>query len=110
MQADKYQMQMTEVPWRAFAKVSNDLTVELPTSHYNNKNILVMVNHLTGWPTAKAIPDKESTTVAKTIFKKLTLEHGAPEVLLSDNGMEFTNDNLAYVCQDYNIEQHFTSP
>ena len=47
MQADKYQLQMTEMQRRAFAKVSADLIVELPTSHYSNKNILVMVDHLT---------------------------------------------------------------
>ena len=68
-----------------------------------------MVDHLTGWPIAKAIPDKEATTVANVIFKKLILEHGAPKVL-SNNGKEFTSDTLAYVCQEFNIEQHFTSP
>ena len=109
MQADKYQLQMTEIPRRAFAKVSADLNVELPTSHYNNKNILVMVDHLTRWPIAKTIPNKEATTVANTIFKKLILKHGAPEVLLLDNG-KFTSNTLAYVCQEFNIEQHFTSP
>ena len=110
MQADKYQLQTTEIPKRAFAKVSADLIVELPTSHYSNKNILVMVDHLTGWPIARAIPDNEATNVANAIFEKLILEHGAPEVLLSDNGKEFTNDTLAYVCQEFNIEQHFASP
>ena len=53
---------MTKTLGRAFAKVSADLIVELPTSHFNNKNILVMVDHLTGWPIAKAIPNKEATT------------------------------------------------
>ena len=57
MQADRYQLQTMEIPGRAFAKVSADLTVELPASHYHNRNILVMVDHLTGWPIAKAIPD-----------------------------------------------------
>ena len=109
MQADKYQLQTMEIPERAFAKVSVDLNVELPTSHYHNKNILVMVDYLTGWPIAKAIPDKEATTVANAIFEKLILEHGMPEILLSNNGKEFTNDTLAYVCQEFNIEQHFTS-
>ena len=94
MQADKYQLQTTEIPRRAFAKVSADLIVVLPTSHYNNKNIQVMVDHLTRWPIAKAIPDKEATTVANFIFEKLILEHGAPEILLPDNGKEFTNDTL----------------
>ena len=39
----------------------------------------------------------------------LVLEHGAPEILFSDNGKEFTNDNLAHVWQELNIE-HFASP
>ena len=54
-----------------------------------------MVDHLTMWPIAKAIPNKEATTVANTIFKKLILEHGTPDVLLSNNGKKFTNDTLA---------------
>ena len=53
MQADKYQLQTMEIPGRAFAKVSVDQIVELPTSHYYNKNILVMVDHLTRWPPCK---------------------------------------------------------
>ena len=110
MQADRYQLQMTKIQRRVFVKVSTDLIMELPTSHCNNKKILVMVDHLTRWPIAKAIINKEATTVANTIFKKLILEHGAHEVLLSDNGKEFTNDTLAYVCQQFNIEQHFASP
>ena len=81
-----------EILGRAFAKVSADLIVELPTSHYNNKNIMVMVDHFTGLPSAKAIPDKEATTVANAIFEKHIFKYGAPEVLLSDNGKEFTND------------------
>ena len=77
MQADKYQLRTTEIPKRAFAKVSIDVIVEMPTSHYGNKNILVMVDHLTSWPMVKAIPDKEATTVANAIFEKLILEHGS---------------------------------
>ena len=110
MQADRYQLQTTEIPKRLFAKVAIDLIVELPVSHYGNKNILVMVDHLTSWPIVKAIPNKEATTVAEAIFEKLILKHGSPEILLSDNGTEFTNDTLAYVCQEFNIKQSFTSP
>ena len=110
MQADKYQLQTTEIPKRAFAKVSIDLIVEIPTSHYGNKNIFVMVDHLTTWPMVKGILDKEATTVANAIFEKLILECGSLEILLSDNGKEFTNDTLAYVCQEFGIEQYFTSP
>ena len=63
-----------------------------------------MVDHLTSWPIGKAIPNKEATTMAEAIFEKLILEHGSPEMVLSDNGTEFTNDTLAYVCQEFNIK------
>ena len=82
----------------------------MSTSHYGNENILVLVDHLTGWSVVKAITDKEATTVANAIFEKLILEHGSPEILLSDNGKELTNDTLAYVCQEFGTEQHFTFP
>ena len=52
VQADKYQLQTTEIPNRAFAKVSIDLIVDLPVSHNGSKNILVMVNQLSSWPIA----------------------------------------------------------
>ena len=110
MQADKYQLQTTEIPKRAFGKVSIDLIVDLPVSHHGNKHILVMVDQLTSWPIARAIPDKEAVTVANAVYKDLILQHGAPETLLSDNGKEFSNDTLAYVCEEYGIKQHFTSP
>ena len=58
----------------------------------------------------KAIPDKEGATVANAIYEKLIIEHTCPQILLSDNGKEFTNDLLAYVCEQHNIEQHFISP
>ena len=69
LQAEKYQLQTTEIPKKPFAKVSVDLIVELPVSHSGNKNILVMTDDLIGWPIATAILDKEATTVANAIYK-----------------------------------------
>ena len=109
MQADKYQLQTTEIPKRAFGKVSINLIVDLPLSHNGNKNILVMVDQMTSWPIARAIPNKEAT-IANAVYRDLVLQHGAPEILLSDNGKEFSNDTLAYVCEEHGIKQHFTSP
>ena len=62
LKADMYTLQTTEIPLKPFANVSIELVVDLPRSHNGNKNILVMVAHLSGWPMAKAIPDKEATT------------------------------------------------
>ena len=69
-----------------------------------------MVDQLTSWPIARVIPDKEATTIAKAVYRDLILQHGAPEILLSDNGKEFSSNTLAYVCEEHGIKQHFTSP
>ena len=69
-----------------------------------------MIDHLTGWPMAKAIPNKEATIIANAVFENFILEHGPPSILLSDNGTEFSNDTLAYVCNELGIDHHFTSP
>ena len=63
-----------------------------------------MIYHLTGWPMSKAIPDKEADTVANTIHEKLILKHTCPQILLSDNIKEFTNDMLAYISQEHNYK------
>ena len=60
--------------------------------------------------TSLAGPDKEASTVTGAILEKLILEHGPPDIVLSHNGKEYTNDTLAYVCGKFNISQHFTSP
>ena len=69
-----------------------------------------MVDHLTGFPWQRLFPDKEATTVARAVYEKLILEHGPPESLLSHISKEFANDTLAYVYEEFCIEQHFASP
>ena len=53
----KYQLQTTEIPDQPFGKVGIDLIVDLDISHKGNKNILVVADHLTGYPIAVPIPN-----------------------------------------------------
>ena len=69
-----------------------------------------MIDQLTSWPISEAIPDKEATIIAKVVNTNLILQHGCTEIILSDNGKEFSKDTQAYVCDEFNIKQHFTSP
>ena len=90
--------------------MSTDLIVEMPTSHYGNKNILVMVDHLASWPMVKAIPDKEATTVVNVIFEKCTLEHGSWKsfCLIMEKNSQMKLWPMS--AKEFGIEQHFTSP
>ena len=101
---------LTNTSYKQLKSPKDHLIVDLPLSHNGNKNILVMIDQLTSWPIARAIPDKEATTIANAVYRDLILQHGTPEILLSDNGKEFSNDTLAYVCEEHGIKQHFTSP
>ena len=38
-----------------------------------------MIDQLTSWPIAVAIPDKEATTIAKAFNTNLILQHGCPD-------------------------------
>ena len=107
---DKYQLQTTEIPDQPFAKVGIDLIVDLDVSHKGNKNILVAVDHLTGYPIAVPSPNKEASTVVNAFLEKVILEHTAPHIVLSDNGKEFANDTMAQLCDAFNIKHNFTSP
>ena len=110
LRTDKYQLQTTEIPEQPFVKVGIDLIVELDVSHSGNKNILVVVDHLTGFPIAVPIPNKEASTVVEAFYEKVILEHTAPSIVLSDNGKEFANDTMAHLCEAFNIKHTFTSP
>ena len=110
MTSDEYQLQTTEIPHQAFSKVGIDLIVDLCKSHQANNNILVIVDHLTSFPIAIPIPNKEAGTIVEAFHKHVILEHGCPNTVFSDNGGEFANDTMAYLCDSYNINHTFTSP
>ena len=110
LREEPYQSQDTGIPKKAFDKVSLDLIVELPESYLGNKHILVMIDHFTSWPIAVAIPNKEAITVANAVYDELFCEHGRVNTLLADNGSEFTNDTLKFICDTVKTRQTFASP
>ena len=71
---------------------------------------MVVVDHLTGFPIAVPIKNKEASTVVEAFYEKVVLEYSAPHIILSDNGKEFANETLALLCDTFNIKHHFTSP
>ena len=110
MQADKYQLQTTEIPKMHLLKCPLTACWNAYFT-YGNKNTLVMVDYLTSWPMVKAIPDKEDTTVANAIFEKLLLEHGVQKslyLIMGKNSQMTLWSMLA--SQGFGMEQHFTSP
>ena len=70
--------------------VALDLIGPIVASSRNNKYVLTVIDHCSGWTEAYPIPDKRSQTVEHVFHNCFVAAHGCPESLISDNGAEFT--------------------
>ena len=70
--------------------VALDLIGPFVASSNNNKYVLTVIDHCTGWAEAYPIPNKRSQTTEQVFHNRFVATHGCPEVLVSDNGCEFT--------------------
>ena len=70
--------------------VALDLIGPFVASSKNNKYVLTVIDHCSGWAEAYPIPDKRSQTIEHVFHNCFVAAHGCPESLISDNGAEFT--------------------
>ena len=59
---------------------------------------------------ATAFPDRKADTVAESRINDIMLHFGCPEVVTSDNGVEYTNNLMRTVNALLHIRHHFTVP
>jgi transposase InsO family protein len=102
--------QITETPKRPFERVGVDLTGPFLPSLQNNRYLLCMVDHLTGWAEAIPIPDKRATTVWAALMTEIFPRHGHPQTLITDNGLEFANEVFTTGCRALQIHHVRTTP
>ena len=91
LQKIKQPLQETDIPPYPMAKISLDLSGPYPTSTSGNKYIIALVDWLSGWPEAFAVPDKTADTVAHLFMEKIFPRFGCCLQLVSDNGAENVN-------------------
>ncbi|GJV21946.1 reverse transcriptase domain-containing protein [Tanacetum coccineum] len=73
-----------------------------------NKYILVVVDYLSKWVEAKALPTNDARVVVK-ILKSLFARFGAPRAIISDRGTHFCNDQFARVMLKYGVTQRLAT-
>ena len=105
-----YPLQMMEIPDRPFDKIAIDLVTECKTSTSGNKNILTIINHITGWPEALSIPDKSPNTIVSTFINKYLPVHMCRRYILLDNDTAFKNNLMDQVLKQLGIEWIFSAP
>ncbi|GKC40462.1 reverse transcriptase domain-containing protein, partial [Tanacetum coccineum] len=81
-----------------------DFMGPFPSSH-GNKYILVVVDYLSKWVVAKALPTNDARVVVK-FLKYLFARFGTPRAIISDRGTHFCNDQFAKVMSKYEVTNH----
>ena len=91
-------------------KIGIDLVTECETSSSDNKHILTINDHLTGWPEAFPIPSKSADTIESTLINHYLPVHMCPRLILSDNGTEFKNQLMDQVLQQLSTDCILSTP
>ena len=100
---------MTNIPNRPFDKIAIGLVSDLYVSASGNQHILIITDHLRGWPEVFPIPDKKADTIVHVFINNHLSIHMCPHFILSDNGTEFKNKLMENVLQQHGIDHIFST-
>nr|GEX27272.1 reverse transcriptase domain-containing protein [Tanacetum cinerariifolium] len=73
-----------------------------------NKYILVVVDYLSKWVEAKALPTNDARVVVK-FLKSLFSQFGTPKAIISDRGTHFRNDQFARIMSKYEVTHRLST-
>ena len=79
-----------------------------PPSSRGNRYVLTVIDMLTGFTIATAIPDKNATTVCKAYRDNVYCVFGGSSRILTDNGTEFKNKEMKAICEELKVKQVFS--
>jgi hypothetical protein len=69
-----------------FERWSIDLIGRLPPTPNGNRWIITAIDHATGWPVAKAVPEASAHAIADFLHDEIFMRFGPPRELFSDQG------------------------
>ena len=95
---------------RPNARVHVDLFGPLKTATGGKKYILVITDAFTKMVRLAPISTKSKEEVAAAIVNNWIITYGVPEVIFSDQGLEFCNETLDRVCKEFGINRSTTTP
>ena len=78
-----------------------------PQTSKGNRYMLTVIDMLTGYTIAVAIPDKRAETVCKAYRDHVYCTFGGSSRILTDNGTEFRSKEMKQICEDLDIKQVF---
>ena len=79
-----------------------------PQTSKGNKYMLTVIDMLTGYTIAVAIPDKRAETVCQAYHDHVYCVFGGSSRILTDNGTEFRSKEMKQICSELEIKQVFS--
>ncbi|XP_042467184.1 uncharacterized protein LOC122050335 [Zingiber officinale] len=80
-----------------------------PMANGQRKFLLVAVEYFSKWVEAELLARITESMVKKFLWQNIICRFGIPHRLVSDNGRQFTGQELGKWCVGYDIQQAFTS-
>ena len=82
----------------------------VPSAANSNRYILVCLDHYSGWAEAYPLRQKTNEAVWSYLRNDYLPRHGAPQVIITDNGSEFKGKPFAEWLKGHAIEHRTTTP
>ena len=79
-----------------------------PQTSKGNRYMLTVIDMMTGYTIAVAIPDKRAKTVCKAYRDNVYCTFGGSSRIFTDNGTEFKSKEMKQICQELDIKQVFS--
>ncbi|KAL5843781.1 hypothetical protein ACOSQ4_009739 [Xanthoceras sorbifolium] len=96
-------------PW-PFAQWGIDIIGPSPTGSSQKKYAIIAIDYFTKWVEAEALVRITESKATKFVKKAILYRFGVPEVIVTDHGTQFDNQNFRAFCQQSNINLRFASP
>ena len=75
-----------------------------------NKNTSLSVQIITKWVEAELLANIRDVDVKRFIWKNIVTRFGVPNVLISDNGLQFDSKVFRKYCSDMGIKNRYSTP
>jgi len=94
---------------KPFERLAVDCMGPLPLTLNGNRYLVVFIDYFSKYIESFPTIDITAETIAKLFVTKIICRHGAPEILQSDRGSDFTAKLMQEITKLMNVRQSFTT-
>ena len=81
-----------------------------PKAIGNKKYLIVCTNYFTKWVETETLANIRDVDVKRFIWKNIVTRFGVPNVLISDNGLQFDSKTFRKYCSDLGVKNRYSTP